>query len=182
MKLRDSNNVVRNLESDANGNLVWDGSNISSPLGTTQANPIQNLFMVGMLTNVKALFLTQPTNGTRDLNWGTNSEYKSYKCLEETYLNAIKDCVAGASPVSLGPARASNNFKIACYENASTVTSFPVGHYFYGMALVRDAVNSLGLFANGGIFPDLGSNTSQTGTGYEEPIMVLTTRANKSQT
>ena len=57
LKLKDSQNVVRNLESDVNGNLVWAGSSISTPLGTTQANPIQNLFMVDMLTNVNALFL-----------------------------------------------------------------------------------------------------------------------------
>ena len=128
--------------------------------------------MVDLLTNVNALFLTQSTNGTRDLNWGTNSEYKSYEYFKETYLNAIKDCVEGASPLSLGSTQTNNNFKIACYENTSA--GLPLGQYFYGMGLVQDTRNALGLFATGANHPDLGSSTNQTGAGYEEPIMVLT--------
>ena len=143
-----------------------------NPFTSTNAGP--QIFMkdiTGSVTN--AFILSQSTAGTYDLSWGSNSTYKSYTYLKDTYLNAIRKLEDGASPLSLGGAQQPGEHKIACYENTSS--AYTQGSFFYGSSLFQDTSNNvqgLAFYATGTKLPR--NVASQSTATHEDPTMLLT--------
>ena len=89
--------------------------------------------------STNAFLLTQSTNNTRTLHWGS-THWKSYDYLKETHLNKIQNAVISShSSISLGGSNLLNyaQHKIAVFEDLTT-TGITPGSFFYGLAYYRN--------------------------------------------
>jgi hypothetical protein len=118
--------------------------------------------------------LSQSTNGSYDLEWGTNSKYKSYEYLKDAHLNKIQNAHTPThhGGFTLGTTGQANNSYAHLIE-AYGMTSNGTFSYSMGLRINPSSSHGLGFYVSQGNTPDLGYGNF-TGAGTVLPQMFVT--------